>query len=447
MDVIALAEAGIDHAVAPLGTAITEAQLETLWKLAPEPVVALDGDAAGLAAAQRLIDLALPLPRRRPLAALRADAARPGPRRRRARRRRRGDAGAPRRLAPDRRPALERARPRARCSTAPSAAPRSTPGCARISPASPTPRSAPTGSARSAPAAPRSSRRRRARRARRAQPPAARRAAAVRARRRRRPPPPPATRASLLARRRDDPARRGPHPREARSSPAASTIPRSPHGARGPARARSPSCCRDHARNSRRPLVCARRSPQISRSAGRGAASRPASARDPLAELCRRGTSAPTATSGPPPTPEKARRAIEEELTRHAALTGRDEEIREAAAEIAGACRRGADRPRRAPPPTPSTSPTPGRCEDDDSATRRNAWSSPASSQLPRPAGHAGRENAERPHCESPIRKRQPQDPPGPPPPGQRWSSRWPRKTTSRRNPRTRPTAAARCST
>ena len=61
MDVIALAEAGIDHAVAPLGTAITEAQLQLLWRIAPEPVVALDGDRAGQAAAQRLIDLALPL--------------------------------------------------------------------------------------------------------------------------------------------------------------------------------------------------------------------------------------------------------------------------------------------------------------------------------------------------------------------------------------------------
>ena len=61
MDVIALAEAGIEHAVAPLGTAITETQLERLWRLSPEPVVALDGDPAGLAAAQRLIDLALPL--------------------------------------------------------------------------------------------------------------------------------------------------------------------------------------------------------------------------------------------------------------------------------------------------------------------------------------------------------------------------------------------------
>jgi DNA primase len=61
MDVIALVGAGIEHAVAPLGTAITEAQLAALWKLAPEPVVALDGDPAGLAAAHRLIDLALPL--------------------------------------------------------------------------------------------------------------------------------------------------------------------------------------------------------------------------------------------------------------------------------------------------------------------------------------------------------------------------------------------------
>ena len=61
MDVIALSGAGIEHAVAPLGTAVTEDQLAALWKLAPEPVVALEGDAAGLAAARRLSDLALPL--------------------------------------------------------------------------------------------------------------------------------------------------------------------------------------------------------------------------------------------------------------------------------------------------------------------------------------------------------------------------------------------------
>lgn len=61
MDVIALASYGFDAAVAPLGTAITETQLQMLWRIAPEPVVALDGDAAGLRAAMRLIDLALPM--------------------------------------------------------------------------------------------------------------------------------------------------------------------------------------------------------------------------------------------------------------------------------------------------------------------------------------------------------------------------------------------------
>lgn len=61
MDVIALAQAGIGAAVAPLGTAITEEQLRLIWAIAPEPVVALDGDKAGLRAAERLADLALPL--------------------------------------------------------------------------------------------------------------------------------------------------------------------------------------------------------------------------------------------------------------------------------------------------------------------------------------------------------------------------------------------------
>ncbi|MCV3272611.1 DNA primase [Roseobacter sinensis] len=61
MDVIALAAHGFEAAVAPLGTAITEHQLQMLWRIAPEPIVALDGDTAGLRAAMRLIDLALPL--------------------------------------------------------------------------------------------------------------------------------------------------------------------------------------------------------------------------------------------------------------------------------------------------------------------------------------------------------------------------------------------------
>lgn len=61
MDVIALAEAGFGATVAPLGTAITEDQLRLLWRIAPEPIIALDGDTAGLRAAMRLIDLAFPL--------------------------------------------------------------------------------------------------------------------------------------------------------------------------------------------------------------------------------------------------------------------------------------------------------------------------------------------------------------------------------------------------
>ncbi|WP_457647461.1 DNA primase [Profundibacter sp.] len=61
MDVIALVEAGFAACVAPLGTAITESQLQMMWRVSPEPVIALDGDRAGLQAALRLIDLALPL--------------------------------------------------------------------------------------------------------------------------------------------------------------------------------------------------------------------------------------------------------------------------------------------------------------------------------------------------------------------------------------------------
>lgn len=61
MDVIALSEAGFGAAVAPLGTAITDNQLHLLWRVANEPIIALDGDTAGLRAAHRSIDLALPL--------------------------------------------------------------------------------------------------------------------------------------------------------------------------------------------------------------------------------------------------------------------------------------------------------------------------------------------------------------------------------------------------
>ncbi|KQU76523.1 DNA primase [Aminobacter sp. DSM 101952] len=61
MDVIALAQAGFDNAVAPLGTALTENQLELLWRMSGEPVLCFDGDKAGLKAAYRAADMVLPL--------------------------------------------------------------------------------------------------------------------------------------------------------------------------------------------------------------------------------------------------------------------------------------------------------------------------------------------------------------------------------------------------
>ena len=61
MDVVGMARAGIYNAVAGLGTAITEEQINMAWRLAPEPVMCLDGDQAGLRAAYRAADRALPL--------------------------------------------------------------------------------------------------------------------------------------------------------------------------------------------------------------------------------------------------------------------------------------------------------------------------------------------------------------------------------------------------
>lgn len=61
MDVIALAQAGFGEAVAPLGTALTEHQIERLWRMADVPLLCFDGDSAGQKAAVRAAHRALPL--------------------------------------------------------------------------------------------------------------------------------------------------------------------------------------------------------------------------------------------------------------------------------------------------------------------------------------------------------------------------------------------------
>ncbi|MFH1158792.1 MAG: DNA primase [Pseudomonadota bacterium] len=65
MDVIALAQAGFRAAVAPLGTALTETQIQELWKVMPEdrraPILCFDGDAAGQRAAGRVLDRIFPI--------------------------------------------------------------------------------------------------------------------------------------------------------------------------------------------------------------------------------------------------------------------------------------------------------------------------------------------------------------------------------------------------
>jgi DNA primase len=61
MDVIAAAQAGFTAAVAPLGTALTNEQLDELWRVSPCPVLCLDGDTAGVRATYRAMELALPM--------------------------------------------------------------------------------------------------------------------------------------------------------------------------------------------------------------------------------------------------------------------------------------------------------------------------------------------------------------------------------------------------
>jgi len=61
MDVVALGAAGFAETVAPMGTALTETQIELLWRSTEKPLLCFDGDSAGQRAAMRAAERALPL--------------------------------------------------------------------------------------------------------------------------------------------------------------------------------------------------------------------------------------------------------------------------------------------------------------------------------------------------------------------------------------------------
>lgn len=61
MDVIAMDKYGIGYVVAPLGTALTEEQIQEAWKVVNEPICCFDGDLAGIRAAVRSVDRVLPI--------------------------------------------------------------------------------------------------------------------------------------------------------------------------------------------------------------------------------------------------------------------------------------------------------------------------------------------------------------------------------------------------
>ena len=61
MDVINLHKFGIENVVANLGTAMTEKQIELIWKFFKNPIICLDGDISGQKAAVRAAEKLFPI--------------------------------------------------------------------------------------------------------------------------------------------------------------------------------------------------------------------------------------------------------------------------------------------------------------------------------------------------------------------------------------------------
>ena len=61
MDVVSLHSAGIKNVIANSGTALTERQINTIWKFFSNPIICLDGDQSGQKAAIRIAEKLMPL--------------------------------------------------------------------------------------------------------------------------------------------------------------------------------------------------------------------------------------------------------------------------------------------------------------------------------------------------------------------------------------------------
>ena len=61
MDVVSLFSSGIKNVIANSGTALTERQIEIIWKFFPNPIICLDGDHSGQSAALRIAEKLFPL--------------------------------------------------------------------------------------------------------------------------------------------------------------------------------------------------------------------------------------------------------------------------------------------------------------------------------------------------------------------------------------------------